>query len=283
MNLAAAQHSGEAGVMAAPSGPLVVPAMPEAAGSPRLSLVVPTLNERENIADFLDAVRHTLDTALPGAYEVIVVDDDSPDHTWEIAASLAAGFPELRVVRRQNEHGLAVAVIRGWQVARGAVLGTINADFQHPPDVLGRLIERMGAADLAVATRHGDGGGLGDWGMMRRVSSWGAARIGRVLLPEVYARLSDPLSGCYLVRRAAIQGAVLEPLGYKSLMEILVRGNIGEVRECGYEMRKRSRGQSKVHALHPLQYIRHVFRLRAAARCRLGRAGASACQVDRES
>jgi len=74
------------------------------------------------------------------------------------------------------------------------------------------------------------------------------------------------LSGCYLVRRAAIAGTQLRPLGYKSLMELLVRGNVREIHECGYEMRKRERGQSKVHALHPLQYIRHVMRLRAAAR-----------------
>jgi len=256
--------------MAAPAGPLVVPAIPPGSGQLRLSLVVPTLNERENIGDFLAAVRHTLDESIPGGYEVVVVDDDSPDRTWEVAAALMRGFPELRVVRRQNEGGLAVAVMRGWQVARGAVLGTINADFQHPPDVLGRLLERMGDADLVVATRHGDGGGLGDWGMMRRISSWGASRIGRVLLPGVHARLSDPLSGCYLVRRTAIQNIPMKPLGYKSLMEILVRGNIHKVAECGYEMRKRSRGQSKVHALHPFQYIRHVFRLRAAARERRG-------------
>jgi dolichol-phosphate mannosyltransferase len=147
-------------------------------------------------------------------------------------------------------------------------LGTINADFQHPPGVLGKLLERTEGADLVVATRHGDGGGLGDWGLTRRVTSWGAARIGHALLPQVYARVSDPLSGCYLVRRRAIQDVTLKPLGYKSLMEILVRGAIGEVHECGYEMRKRERGQSKVHALHPVQYIRHVFRLRAAARGR---------------
>ena len=110
-----------------------------------LSLVVPTLNERENIADFLAAVRRNLDEALPGAYEVIVVDDDSADRTWEIAAAPDARFPGLRVMRRQNEGGLAVAVIRGWQVARGQILGTINADFQHPPDVLPRLIERRTA------------------------------------------------------------------------------------------------------------------------------------------
>jgi dolichol-phosphate mannosyltransferase len=251
-------------IIEAPTGPLMVPALDPASPDILLSLVVPTLNERENIADFLTAVRQTLDAALPGQYEVIVVDDDSADRTWEIAAQIAETFPELRVVRRRNEGGLAAAVIRGWQVARGVLLGTINADFQHPPDVLGRLLERTEGADLVVATRHGDGGGLGDWGLTRRFTSWGAAQIGRVLLPQVYARVSDPLSGCYLVRRESIQGVTLQPLGYKSLMEILVRGDVAEVHECGYQMRQRVRGQSKVHALHPLQYIRHVFRLRAA-------------------
>jgi dolichol-phosphate mannosyltransferase len=269
--MAVASPSGEARVILAPTGRLIVPAMVESESAPLMSLVVPTLNERENIADFLAAVRRNLDAAIPGEYEVIVVDDDSADRTWEIAADIALDFPELRVVRRQNEGGLAVAVIRGWQVARGRTLGTINADFQHPPDVLPKLIDRSGDADLVVATRHSDGGGVGDWGMTRRVTSWGAARIGKWLLPEVYARVSDPLSGCYLVRRKSIQGIALQPLGYKSLMEILVRGQIGAIRECGYEMRKRVRGQSKVHALHPWQYLRHVFRLRGAAREKRGR------------
>jgi len=267
MSMAVASPSGEAErVIVAPTGRLIIPAMVLREGAPALSLVVPTLNERENIVDFLNEVRRNLDAALPGNYEVIVVDDDSPDRTWEIAAGLMTDFPELRVVRRQNEGGLAVAVIRGWQVARGQILGTINADFQHPPDVLPRLVERADGADLVVATRHSDGGGVGDWGLMRQVTSWGAARIGRWLLPEVYARVSDPLSGCYLVRRPAIQGMELKPLGYKSLMELLVRGSVREIHECGYQMRKRVRGQSKVHALHPWQYLRHVFRLRATAR-----------------
>jgi dolichol-phosphate mannosyltransferase len=243
-------------------------AVPPAGPPPRplLSLVIPTLNEAENIAEFLGEVRRTLDEALPGRYEIVVVDDDSPDRTWEAAARLTVGFPELRVVRRRGENGLARAVIRGWQVARGDVLGTINADFQHPPPTLAAMIARLDGADLVVATRHGDGGSLGDWGFTRRVTSWGAAAIGRLALPEVFSRLSDPLSGCYLVRRAAIEGVELAPLGYKSLMEVMVRGSIGSVHECGYEMHRRSRGKSKVHALHPLQYIRHVLRLRAAAR-----------------
>jgi len=264
--LAVAPQMSEAGpILTAPSGPLIISPAAATEAPPFLSLVVPTLNESENIADFLSAVRENLDAAIPGRYEVIVVDDDSADGTCEIAARLCPTFPGLRVVRRRNEGGLAVAVIRGWQVASGQILGTINADFQHPPSVLPRLVERCTGADLVVATRHGDGGGLGDWGLARRVSSWGAAQIGRCLLPQVYSRVSDPLSGCYLVRRFAIANVELKPLGYKSLMELLVRGQIGEIHECGYEMRKRVRGQSKVHALHPLQYIRHVMRLRGAA------------------
>jgi dolichol-phosphate mannosyltransferase len=259
-----APHGTEAGVVSSPAGALVVPTVAGVAVRPLLSLVVPTLNERENIADFLAEVRRGLDGALPGRYEVIVVDDDSPDGTWELAAGLMAGFPELRVVRRRNEGGLAVAVIRGWQLSLGEVLGTINADFQHPPSILPRMIEILSDADLVVGTRHSDGGGLGDWGLMRRITSRGAALIGRVVLPEVFARVSDPLSGCYFVRRKAIQGIELKPLGYKSLMEVMVRGEVGRIRECGYEMRRRSRGQSKVHALHPLHYIHHVLRLRAA-------------------
>jgi dolichol-phosphate mannosyltransferase len=260
-----ASRNGEAQrAVAAPAGRLVVPPVSGPECAPALSLVIPTLNEGENIAAFLDAVRRNLDAALPGSYEVIVVDDDSADRTWEVAAAMMPAFPALRVVRRQNEAGLAVAVIRGWQAARGHWLGTINADFQHPPEVLPRLVERMPGADLVVATRHADGGGLGDWGLMRRVSSWGAGQISRWLLPEVFTRVSDPLSGCYMVRRAAIEGVELRPLGYKSLMEILVRGRIGVIHECGYEMRRRVFGESKVRALHPLQYVRHVFRLRAA-------------------
>jgi len=249
-----------------PTGPLIVPRLSVEPESVALSLVVPTYNEIENLCEFLAAVRVSLDEALPGRYEVIVVDDDSPDRTWEAAARVGADFPQLRVMRREGERGLARAVIRGWQVARGAVLGTINADFQHPPEMLSRMVKRMDGADLVVATRHGDGGGLGDWQLKRRVTSWGAAVIGCVLLPEVFDRISDPLSGCYFVRREAIQGIELKPLGYKSLMEVVVRGNVREIRECGYEMRKRQRGKSKVHALHPVKYIRHVFRLRAASR-----------------
>jgi dolichol-phosphate mannosyltransferase len=247
-----------------PSGPLIVPAQ-AAAEEVFLSLVIPTFNERENVREFLEAARRVLDRAIPGRYELIVVDDDSPDRTWEIAAGLP-DFPQLRVVRRLGERGLASAVIRGWQVARGSVLGTINADFQHPPEVLPAMVEAIAGADVVVASRYVEGGSVGNWRWFRRLTSKAAHGLGRLLLPQVFGRISDPLSGCYLARRAAIAGVELRPLGYKTLMEIAVRGRAERIRECPYQMRDRARGHSKAGMRQTFQYIGHLFRLRRAAR-----------------
>ena len=247
-----------------PSGPLIVSAQ-AASGEPFLSLVIPTFNERENVREFLEAVRRVLDGAIPGRYELILVDDDSPDRTWEVAAGLA-GFPQLRVVRRRGERGLASAVIRGWQVAQGDILGTINADFQHPPEVLPGMLEAIAGAHVVVASRYVAGGGLGNWRWFRRLTAEAARGCGRLLLPQVFGRISDPLSGCYLARRAAISGVELKPLGYKTLMEIVVRGRVERIRECPYQMRDRERGRSKAGMRQTFQYIGHLFRLRRAAR-----------------
>ncbi len=253
-------------VLPPPEAPLIVNGQCD--GAVEVSLIVPTFNEGANIRDFLAAVTRVLDAALPARYEIVVVDDDSPDRTWEIAAQFAQQCPAIRVIRHQSDQGLAAAVIRGWLVARGRVLGTINADFQHPPEVLAAMVAQMEAADVVVASRYAAGGGLGDWGLHRRFASRGAHWLGRILLPEVFGRVSDPLSGCYLVKRAAIAGAALAPVGYKTLMEVMVRGRVARVAECGYEMRARRCGDSKAGTRHGLQFLRHLLRLRAAARAK---------------
>jgi len=251
-------------VLDAPSGPLTVPAI--VPGPINVSVVVPTLNERENIREFLDAVNRVLHTVIPGAYEIIVVDDDSPDRTWELAAASAAAIPALRVVRRRSERGLASAVIRGWQVSRGTVIGTINADFQHPPELLGPMISALEDADVVVASRYVKGGSVGNWRWYRRITSNAAQALGTLLLPQVFNRITDPLSGCYLARRGCIAGVELKPLGYKTLMEIVVRGRVARIRECPYKMRDRERGRSKAGMRQTLQYLGHLWRLRKAAR-----------------
>jgi dolichol-phosphate mannosyltransferase len=136
-------------------------------------------------------------------------------------------------MRREHERGLSTAVIRGWQAARGEVLAVIDADLQHPPEVTVKLCAEMDrGADLAVASRHIEGGGVSDWSALRRVLSRAAQLVGLVILPEVVGRVSDPMSGYFMLRRAAVQGVELSPLGYKILIEVIGRGPcrwIGEV------------------------------------------------------
>ncbi len=251
-----------------PSGELAIGdcLQPGAAGaSIELSVVLPTYNEGKNIAKVLDLLSGLLDAYLPGAYELIVVDDDSPDRTWEIARDLMGGFPQLRVMRRTEERGLSTAVIRGWQVARGDVLGVIDADLQHPPETLLELHKAIAdGADLAVASRHVEGGGVSDWSFMRRLLSRGAQTLGLIILPGVIGRVSDPMSGYFLVRRRCIRNCVLSPLGYKILIETIGRGRVGPIAEVGYVFQERLKGESKVTRKQYVDYIRHLLRLRFA-------------------
>lgn len=245
----------------APEGPLIIPASDHALA---LSVVVPTFKESENIGPFLEALCDSLDPVLPGNYEIVVMDDDSPDGTLDAAAAVAATHPQIRLVKRVNKRELATAVIRGWQLARGQALSTINADFQHPPALIAGLWQLLQTNDLVVASRYCKGGGVGNWSMTRRILSRGATLIGQIILPQIYNRLTDPLSGCYMFRRETIVDVELNPLGYKSLIEIMVRGRIRTIAELPYQMRERERGASKATGARSLDYIKQLIRLRKA-------------------
>lgn len=122
-------------------------------------------------------------------------------------------------MRRQGEKGLASAVVRGWQGSRGEILGVIDGDLQHPPEILYNLLETIEkGADLALASRHVEGGGVSEWSLLRRFLSRGAQILGLILLPEVVGRVSDPMSGYFMVRRQAIAGPILNPTDRKSVV-----------------------------------------------------------------
>ena len=228
-----------------------------------LSVVIPTYKERDNIENVVNILSGLLDQTIPGNYELIVVDDDSPDRTWEVAENLIPDYPQLRVMRRQEERGLSSAVIRGWQGARGSILGVIDGDLQHPPEVLTQLWQKIEqGADLAVASRHVEGGGVSSWSVIRRFLSRGAQVLGLVILPEVVGRVSDPMSGYFMVRRKAIANTTLNPIGYKILLEVIGRGRVGEIAEAGYVFRERTEGESKVTWKQYVDYIQHLIRLR---------------------
>ncbi len=230
-----------------------------------LSLVIPTYNESQNLKKIIEKLRELLERAIPNRYELIVVDDNSPDGTWKVALELTSKYPQLRVMRREKERGLATAVIRGWQVARGEILGVIDGDLQHPPETLWQLWAEMErGADLAVASRHLEGGGVSNWNFARRFLSRGAQILGLILFPEAIARVSDPMSGYFMVRRDAIADIDLDPIGYKILIEVLGRGKIRWIGEVGYVFQERLQGESKVSWKQYLEYVRHLWRLRWA-------------------
>ena len=247
---------------AASTGPLSIPPVDEASGID-LSLILPTYNEGKNIAPIIEQLIPVLDSVAHLQYEIIVVDDDSPDRTWEKALELTEKYPQVRVVRRQGERGLSTAVIRGWQIARGRILGVMDADLQHPPEVAAKVAQEMlRGADLGIASRHIEGGGVSDWSLLRRIISRGAQMIGFLLLPEVIGRISDPMSGFFMIRRSALQGRMLSPLGYKILIEVLGRGQVGWISEVPYTFRERVEGSSKLTNRIYFEYFQHLLRLR---------------------
>jgi dolichol-phosphate mannosyltransferase len=249
-----------------PSGEMVVRALP-AKDSLEFSLVVPTRDERKNLVELIELLKPVIASQVGNSYEIIVVDDNSPDGTWQLAADLAAADSHVVALRRMDERGLATAVVRGWQVARGNLLGVIDADLQHPPEVTARLIAAMQeGADLAVASREAEGGGTSDWSFLRLLISRGSRALGKMLLPGVLGSVSDPMTGFFVIRRTAIQNVVLAPCGYKILVELLVRSRLKKIVEVGYVFRSRQRGESKASLMVFVDYVQHLFRLRATAR-----------------
>ena len=244
------------------TAPMIVPG----AGGIVLSLVLPTYNERENLAALVAHLSAVLDPELPQAYELIVVDDDSPDRTWELAEQLAADYPALRVLRRTDARGRTSAVVAGWELGHGSILGVIEAGLRQPAETLLALLEHIrSGVDLAVASRRVEGGGLGGATLQRRLLSRATRAVGVAILPEVVSRISDPKSGSFLIRRSAIASAKLGPLGYEILVEVIARGAVGRIAEVASVFDDRQDGASKVDRRQDLHYLRHLLRLRRAA------------------
>jgi dolichol-phosphate mannosyltransferase len=213
----------------------------------KFSLVIPTYNEAKNIEGLVMRILDVFAASNVNA-EVIIVDDDSPDGTWEIAEKLSRSCPSVKSVRRRGERGLASAVVRGWQESSGDILGVIDGDFQHPPEALPDLIGvilKNKFVDIAVASRHVPGGGVTRWNIFRRAVSWLGALISAFFLPELLAKVRDPMSGYFALRKEVIADKVLRPSGYKILLEVLSKGSYRGVTEVPYFFKERQKGGSK--------------------------------------
>jgi dolichol-phosphate mannosyltransferase len=196
----------------------------------------------------------------PRDYEVVFVDDNSKDGTADLINSLAVKYP-VRVLVRKDERGLATAVIHGITHGDGGIVVVMDADLQHPPEVIPELINKTEAgADIVIGSRYVAGGGMKGWGLTRRIISKGAIILAHLLLPTTRV-VKDPMSGFFAFKRTGISQARLTPRGYKILLEILMEGEFRNPAEVPYMFANRSGGESKLNARQQIEYLKHLFSL----------------------
>ena len=224
------------------------------AGHPEVAVVLPTYNERDN----LEEVIRRVGVALHGvAWEVVVVDDDSPDETWKLAHEIAERDARVRCIRRIGRRGLAGACIEGMLSATAPVVAVMDADLQHDETLLPRMLERLkaGDADLVVASRFLEGSATDGLTAQRRAASGIANGLARIALG---ARLSDPMSGFFMLPRARVEAIAhrLSPQGFKILLDIIVSSRPRlRIAELPFVFRERIAGESKLDSVVMFEFL----------------------------
>lgn len=220
----------------------------------RLSIVVPTFNESQNVQELLGRLEATLGAT---GWEVIFVDDDSPDGTASVVRDIARADHRVRCLQRVGRRGLSSACIEGMLATSAPKIAVLDADLQHDETILPKMmaeIEQNGA-DVVIGTRYAPGGGTGDWNESRRAMSRLATVTSRAILSQ---HVSDPMSGFFMLQRKALDSTVrgLSGLGFKILLDILAtaKGKPIRIAEVPYCFRDRFAGESKLDEMVIWEY-----------------------------
>ncbi len=219
-----------------------------------LTVVIPTFNERDNIDPLLERI----DAALRGiAWECIFVDDDSADGTAEKVRAIARADTRVRCIQRIGRRGLSTAVIEGVQASSAPYVAVLDADMQHDESLLPRMLAALKAEglDIVLGSRYVAGGGTGEWDKGRVAISGFATRLARLV---VSAELTDPMSGFFVMKRSAFEGAVrrLSGQGFKILLDLFASTPTPfRFKELPYVFRQRQHGESKLDSLVAWEYL----------------------------
>ncbi len=213
-------------------------------------MVVPTYNERERIAELAAALFAACEAAGVGL-ELVIVDDNSPDGTGELADRLAAGR-RVRVIHRPGKLGLGTAVAEGFAAAAAGIVGVMDADFSHPPAMVPQLLStfRETGAEIVVASRYVPGGSTPNWPLTRRLLSRAACLLARPLSP-----VRDAASGFFLIRREVARGTTIKAGGFKICLELIVRSGATRLVEVPYRFEDRELGESKMSLREAAGYL----------------------------
>ena len=219
-----------------------------------LTLVVPAYRERENLRPLVAALHAALDGI---AWDVVFVDDDSADGSYEELVTLSREDDRVRFIRRVGRRGLSSACLEGMGVTSADYIAVMDADMQHDESKLPAMLRLLvaGEADVVVGSRYTDGGSVGEWNAVRRVVSQVATRIGCLLSR---AQITDPMSGFFILRRDVYESCVrrMSGKGFKILLDMLMSSvEPLRVREVSYTFRPRIRGESKLDVVVALEYL----------------------------
>jgi dolichol-phosphate mannosyltransferase len=221
---------------------------------PELSVVIPTLNERDNIESLVGLLDAVLDTVN---WEAIFVDDDSPDGTAERIRKISRRDRRVRCLQRIGRRGLTTACIEGALAASAPYIAVMDADMQHDEKLLPKMLAILKSepVDLVVGSRYVAGAGIGAWDTVRANMTTVATRLSRIICK---ADIADPMSGFFMLRREVLEEALrrLSGQGFKILLDILASSPRPlRFKELPYEFRERQRGESKLDALVAWEYM----------------------------
>lgn len=259
-------------------------------GRTDLSVIIPTYNESENILHLLESVSGKIPSSL--SYEIIVVDDNSPDRTGELAERYSRTLEKgntlnsdssyyehevhgdntsidndqnqfsISVIHRDEKRGLVSAIMDGIKSSKGQYIVVMDADLSHSPEVIPKMVEELSNpdTDIVVASRYTKGGSIIGWPFKRRLISKGAVKIARYGL-RLNKQVTDPMSGFFALRRHVIDNVKIDSAGYKILLEILVKSENARVKEIPYTFTNRLAGKSKLDNAVIWDYIKAVYHL----------------------
>lgn len=222
-----------------------------------ISIVVPCYNEAESLPLLADKIFEVLKkNNIDG--ELVVVDDNSPDGTGDVAEKLKEKY-NVKVVHREGKAGLSSAVVAGFKASSGDILGVMDADLSHDPDIIPRLVDPLekNKAQVSIGSRHVKGGGSENWPFIRRFISKTAIIMGRIVTD-----VRDVTSGYFFFRKEVIDGVDINPIGFKIGLEIFVKGNYEHFIEIPFIFKDRRFGSSKLGKGEVINYIKHLFALK---------------------
>lgn len=216
-----------------------------------VSLIVPTYNEAKNLPLLLEEIWSSVDKTKID-WEFIVVDDNSPDGTGQLAENLSKKYP-LKVIHRSGKLGLGSAVIEGFKLSNREIVGVMDADLSHDPAILNELVESLEENGIALGSRFKPGSVVENWVWWRKAMS----HIG-VGLARLIVHITDPLSGYFFIRREVIKNVNLNTSGYKILLEILAKGKWKKIKEIPFHFRMRKYSSSKLNSKDYLFFLKQI-------------------------